>query len=119
MITKGTPVRSDISGNISTVDVSVEDDALSIIGVASENIANGSTGTITVGGLLTGISTTASVQDILYVSSSGVITNAKPDIGVSGFVEGDFVIVLGTVIENQSNPLQKDLIVNINVVGQL
>ena len=118
-IIKGTPVRVDVSGNIGSVDVSTESDAISVIGIAKANIANGADGTIVTNGLLENITISASVQDVVYVSKSGALTNAKPDIGVDGFVEGDFVVCVGVVSENQSNPLQKDLIVNISVVGQL
>lgn len=118
-IIKSTPVRLNSFGDIATIDVGVEDEALATIGLVSADIADGASGTIVTAGKVTDITTTATFDDIMFVSKSGSLTNVKPDIGVSGFVAGDFVIAVGVIAKNESNPSLKDLIVNIQTIGQL
>jgi hypothetical protein len=118
-IIKATPVCVDSLGDISTIDVSVENEATATIGVTSQDITDGNSGTIVTAGKVVDITTAASFDDTVYVSKSGTLTNVKPDIGVSGFAEGDFVISLGVISKNESNPALKDLIVNVQVIGQL
>lgn len=117
-IGKGTPVTIDTNGNIVEVDVSIED-CLSIIGIAKEDINDGAYGLVTTSGSLKGIITTAGMGSILYVAKDGLMTNTKPSTGVDGFISGDFVIRLGVLVKDSDNPSQKNLVVNIQVVGQL
>lgn len=118
-IVKATPIRIDSLGDIATIDLSVEDESLAIVGVTSESISDGASGTIVTSGKVTDITTTATFDDIMYVSKTGTLTNIKPDIGVSGFAAGDFVISVGVISKNETNPSLKDLTVNIQIVGQL
>lgn len=118
-IVKGVPVRLNSLGDMATIDPAVEAEALATIGVASETISDGASGTITTSGRVTDITTTATFDDYVYVSKFGLLTETKPDIGVSGFVAGDFVISVGVIAKNESNPSLKDLIVNVQIVGQL
>ncbi len=118
-ITKTTPVGIDGNGDIATVNVSIEASALSVVGVAAEDILDGEVGDIANSGRVEDISTTASNGDVLYVDKNGDLTTTKPTLGVGGFISGDFVIFIGTVTKNQDNALNQDLLVNISVLGQL
>lgn len=117
-ITKGTPVRASIS-SVDLIDVSSETQANAIAGIVKSDITNGNQGDIIVTGIIEDITTSASVGDIMYVSKTGDLTNIKPSIGVASFVSGDWVIRVGVIIKNNSNPLLKDLLINIQVVGAL
>jgi len=118
-IAKLTPVRSDASGDMDTIDVSIENEALAIMGITAEEIVNSESGRVITSGRIKDITTTASNGDIMYISKTGSLTNVKPSLGVGGFVSDDFVIFTGTVTKNQEDPLKKDLIVNITIIGQL
>ena len=118
-LNKLTPVRINSSGNMATIDISVEAEALAIAGILDENVLDSDSGSIVNSGRILDIATSAILGDILYVSKTGGITNVKPAIGIGGFVADDFVIRLGVVAKNQDNVLNKDLLVNISIVGQL
>lgn len=92
---------------------------MNVAGVASESIANGSSGAFITTGKVTNITTSASFGDVVYVSKTGILTNTKPSIGAGGFIAGDFVVSVGVIAKNADNPSSKDLVVIIDVVGQL
>jgi hypothetical protein len=118
-IPKGTPVRINTSGELDFVNVSIENEVVNIAGVASQSIPTASAGVFLSSGKIEDITTTADFGDFIYISKSGNFTNAKPTIGVGGFLASDFVISVGVVAKNESNPTLKDLIINIDVQGQL
>lgn len=118
-LTALTPVRGDTSGKANTVDVATEAQAFAIVGITKASISNGSDGTIVIGGRLKNITTSAVFGDKLFVSKTGGVTATKPDIGSGGFVAGDFVIEMGVIVRNNTVITNKDLDVNIRVVGQL
>jgi hypothetical protein len=118
-LNKADPVRLDALGKIKKVDPSIEAQALACIGVSKNYVPNGAVTPIVCQGRLEDITTSGNFGDPLYVSKTGGLTHIKPSIGVNGFLEGDFVILVGVVVNNQTNPLLKDLIINIRVVGQL
>jgi len=118
-INKLTPVRIDSNGDIATVDVAIEAQALAIAGITDSAIGNGAVGAIVNSGRILDITTTASLGEALYVSKVGTTTNLKPTIGIDGFMAEDFVIRLGIIAKNALNPVSKDLLVNISIVGQL
>ena len=119
VINKGVPVRINSSGELDFIDVSVESDALSIIAVANQAIPSGTAGAIISTGLIADIATSAGYGDTLWVSKTGGLTDVKPSEGVGGFVQGDLVIFVGVIAKNEINPLFKDLLLSIRVVGQL
>lgn len=119
MISKLTPVRIDTSGNIALVDVGIEAQALAIAGLTDADVLHSATGNIVNSGRVKDITTSALLGDVMYVSKTGGTTNVKPAIGTGGFVADDFVIRLGVVAKNPDNPSNKDLLVNISIVGQL
>lgn len=118
-IPKGTPVRINTSGELDFIDVTNENEILNIAGVATQTIPNGSNGFFSSSGKIEDITTTADFGDFVFVSKSGNITNTKPSIGIGGFVSGDFIVSVGVVAKNQSNPVLKDLLINIDIQGQL
>jgi len=118
-LTKLSPVRVNSSGNLALIDVSVESEALSIAGIVNDNITTGNSGNIVNSGRILDITTSAVFGEVLFVSKTGGVTATKPSIGVDGFAANDFVIKLGLVVKNADNPLNKDLLVSISIVGQL
>ena len=114
-----TPVKITLDGNLGTIDVSVESDVHALAGIVDENIPNGASGNIITSGRVLNISTSAAFGMPLYLSKSGGVTDTIPDIGVGGFVAGDFVVSLGIVAKNAVSPSNKDLIVRILILGQL
>ena len=118
-IVRLTPVRIDGSGDVDSIDVAIESQAMAFIGVTDGEISTGNDGVISTSGRLIDITTTANNGDVLYVSKTGSMTNIKPDVGVGGFLVGDFVLIIGTVLKNADNPILQDLMLNINIVGQL
>lgn len=118
-IAAGTPVRINATGGISPLDPSVEAEALAVVGITKASINNGEQGVVVAHGKIENITTTAALNDRLYVSATGGITESQPDIGIGGFLAGDFVISLGVVSKNLTNPANKDLIINIEIIGQL
>jgi hypothetical protein len=113
------PVAVTSSGGISSADVSSEVDSLAVVGVTTGIINHSTSGPVVMSGRLENITTSAALNSKLFISRVGDLTEVKPSIGVGSFVEGDFVVAVGTVVENASNPANKDLIVNIQVIGQL
>ena len=121
LLAKGTPVRINNLGYLDIIDPSQEDQALACIGLVVSGIANTASGPVITNGLLTDIGGIGSFSygDVLYLSKAGGVTNTKPSIGSGGFVSGDFVVRLGVVSRNITTPSNKDLIVNVQIVGQL
>jgi hypothetical protein len=113
-----TPVKTTSSG-LALVNPTLEADVFALAGITSASISNTATGSVVSAGLIQAITTSFSVGDVVYVSLSGSLTNVKPSIGVGGFVAGNWIIKIGVIALNQTNPLNKDLLVNISVVGQL
>jgi hypothetical protein len=113
------PVSVDASGDIKGTDVSIENDAIKFLGLASQNIPNGSSGNVVISGRIANISTTLSFGSYVYVSKSGGLTDILPTEGVNGFVAGDYVIRVGVIARNQDNPLNKDIIIYPALIGQL
>jgi hypothetical protein len=116
---KGTPARVNGAGELDFVDIAVEAEALATVGVIAQTIGSGSQGSFLTSGKVENISTSALFGDMVYINKTGAITNIKPSAGVNGFVSGDFVVQIGVIAKNESNPLLKDLIISVVVVGQL
>jgi hypothetical protein len=117
-IPKGTPVKITSSG-ISLVDVSSETDIDAFGGVLAQDAANSTAGQIVVSGTISTITTSFAVGSVVFISKTGILTNVKPSIGVNGFGEGDFIIKIGMIAVNPDNTSNKDLLVQIQNMGQL
>lgn len=115
---KGTPVRATATG-IDVVDVSVEAEVFLIIGIVRSDTADSLQGEVIGCGLLEDITTSIVVGSGVWLSKTGTLTDVKPSIGVGGFLVGDWVIRLGVIAKNTSNPVLKDLLINIQIIGQL
>jgi len=119
VLIKGSPVYVNASGQILLPDVSYESKSLTVIGLTKDNINVGSVGEIITNGLLKIVSISFNFGDVLYVAKDGSLTNIKPSIGIGGFNALDYVVKIGVVTKNQTNPLLKDIVVNIQIIGQL
>lgn len=117
-IPKGRPIRLTPTG-ITTIDVSNEIEANSIAGITRTIINGYGQGEIVTAGLLEDIGAIGIVGDVFYVDKSGGLTNIKPSIGINGFIAGDWVVRVGILASNNSNPVLFDLLVNISIVGAL
>jgi hypothetical protein len=118
-IPKSTPIRVNTSGEIDFVNVANESQILNVYGAAAQSIPNGDSGNIAGSGRIEDITTTFDFGDVVYISKTGGLTNQKPSDGVDGFVAGDFVILMGVIAKNESNPSLKDLILTVERIGQL
>lgn len=115
------PVRVDLNGDMNTIDVSTESNVKGVVGIATATVANGSSGGIVTSGRLLNIGGSFSFGDILYIDKNGNLSNIVPDIGVGSppFAGGDWVIKIGVVSKNQTVPTDKDLILQVQIMGQL
>ena len=118
-LNKATPVRIALDGTMNAVDVAIESDVLTLVGVLSNTTLHGYKGKVISSGKIEDITTSANIGETIYLSKTGTLTNQVPTIGVDGFVADDFVVRLGVLAANDTNPILKDLIVNISVVGTL
>lgn len=117
-IPKLSPVRASTNG-MDLVDVSIEAQANAVIGVLPADVLSAAVGEVVGSGTITNITTSAAVGDVMFIAKDGTLSNAKPSIGSNSFVAGDWVVRCGVIAKNATNPVQKDLIVNVQVVGQL
>lgn len=113
------PVTVDSSGLVKAIDVSVDSDAIKALGLAVDIIPNGSSGSVITHGRLLNVSTSYSQGDYLYVGKDGLLTNLLPEEGLYGFVGGDYVIRIGMVVKNNATPANKDVIINLQIIGKL
>lgn len=114
-----TPVTIGSDGKLKLIDVSVENDAVKTCGVTEENIFNTNSGDVAINGKISNITTAFAFGDYVYVSKLGALTNILPTEGSGGFVAGDYIIKIGVIARNPDNPANKDLLININLVGQI
>jgi len=114
-----TPIGLDSVGKLDTLDVSSEDSSFSVVGIIKEAVDHTNDATVVTKGRIENTGLGFAFREPLFVSKTGVITDTKPSIGVDGFAVGDWVISIGKLIENSITSGQKDLEINIRVVGQL
>jgi hypothetical protein len=114
-----TLVSQSSMGGLIPVDPSVEAQVQNIIGVTNASMANTATGTVTLSGLITNVSLSFPVETVVYLNTNGSLTSSAPDIGVGSFVSGDFIVKVGKITLNALSPSEKDLLVELEVVGQL
>lgn len=119
LIAKATPV-SATGGTIQPTDVASEASFLAFLGLMFQDTANATSGPILSTGRLLNVSLSGfTYGDPVYVGPGGTLTNLKPDIGVDGFTAGDWVIFVGVVVENEANPANLDIQLNVNKIGRL
>lgn len=115
---KGTIVQIN-SSDLAIVDPSIEIDVDATVGVLKDDILDGNAGEVVAMGTIENIPGGFDFGKTIYLSASGTLTDTKPSVGVGGFLAGDYVIRIGVIVKNAYNPAQKDLLVNLQVVGQL
>lgn len=104
------PVAVNSLGQLIKIDVSNQTHIEKFAGVTGSIIPNAATGIVFDGGRVEDVSLPAfAVGDPIWVAKDGFLTNVRPEVGVGGFVAGDFVIFIGVVVKNEFNPLLKDL----------
>ena len=118
-IVGSTPVRLNSSGQIATINPSIESNALAVVGVVETDILASTYGNVVTQGRISNITTGFAFGDYVYVSKIGDFTNILPSEGVNGFIAGDFIIRVGVIAKNDINPAYKDLFVSMQVVGQI
>lgn len=118
-LSKLTPIRIDSSGDMAIINVSIEADIEAMAGITASDTLNGEIGDIANSGRMVDITTSFALGSPIYLSKAGGLTDIKPSIGVSGFISSDFVVRVGIIAKNNLDPLKKDLLININLVGQL
>lgn len=114
-----TPVKQLVDGSIDLIDPSVEADIKNLLGVVEDPITDGNKGLVIFSGLIKSITTSFTIGDVIYLSKTGTLTNVVPDIGSEGFQAGDFVVKIGQIVKNKDNPAHKDLLVLMELRGQL
>ncbi len=114
-----TPVTTNAVGGIKPVNVSSETDALNVVGVTKESILNNTEGSVVAVGRILNVSLPFPLNSTIWIAKDGSLTNQTPEEGLNGFVALDFVIRVGKIVKNQTNPLNKDFIVNMELIGQL
>ena len=110
---------SSSDGSIHVTNPSLLQDAETFQGITPEAILNGQSGAVVVSGRIANVTTAIAVGSPLWVSLAGSIQSTAPDYGVTGFAIGDFIIKVGALAQNPTNPSQIDLIVNSSLRGQL
>jgi len=117
-ILKAVLVKMNASG-ISKVNPSIESDVDSIAGVTLDLTLDGNTTDIAASGGVENISTSFDFGSPVYLGKDGALTNQKPSLGIGTWVAGDFVVRIGVIAQNADISGQKDLIINIQILGAL
>lgn len=118
-LAKGTPACVNASSQLIAVNVSLEASVMAIVGLTNVAIPNAATGGVQDSGRLEDVAVAFALGDPLWISKTGGLTNMKPEIGVGGFTDGDFVVFVGVVVRNEFNASLKDIKMMLSIVGQL
>lgn len=114
-----TAIAVDTSGSATRVDVGDEASAMGTLGIAMDAVLPGSNARIVTAGKIENVDIDGNLGDVVYVDKNGSLTTIKPSIGVNDFDVGDFIVRAGVVIANINQPSNKDISVNVQIVGQL
>lgn len=117
-----TPVSQGLGANFVLTDVTNESTVEAFLGLAGASIPNSASGLVNSDGRLENIPIGLgfAVGDPIWIGlTPGSLTNVKPDLSVSGWVVGMFVIFIGVVVQNQFNPSNQDIQIFKQIVGQL
>ena len=117
---KGTPAAINTNSQLVTVDVSNEANVLAFVGLTNVIIPASATGGVQDTGRLEDVTFPSfNLGDPLWIGKDGNLTNAKPEIGVGGFVDGDFVVFVGVFVRNEFTSTLRDIKLAIELVGRL
>jgi hypothetical protein len=119
MIAQGTPVSTNTFGLVAPTDVTSQTSVQALVGYAQVRMPASSSGPVISNGRLENIMTSFAVGDAIYIGLGGTLINQKPDVGVAGFVEGDFVVFVGVLVQNQTNPSLTDIQLFTQTIGEL
>lgn len=114
-----TAVAINPSGFGAIVNVGTSGNAESAVGILMANISGGGAATVVLGGKIINCGLSHAAGSVLYVAKDGSLTASKPTSGVGGFVTGDYIVRVGVISVDPANLVTKDLIVDVQVVGQL
>ncbi len=121
-IALGTAVSTNTSGQLVLTDVSNEALSEGWLGLAAFRIPSAAIGQVATDGRIQNIPTSLgfSVGDPIWVGNTpGTLTNVRPDLTISGWVSGDYVLFVGVVVQNQYNPSAQDIQISRQIIGQL
>lgn len=112
-------MRINNLGDPDFVDPSIEDQILAIAGIAQDSIPNGEQGIFVTSGRIKNLTTSLDFGDPVFLSKTGGLTNIRPSEGVGGFVAGDWILMIGVIARSEENPTFKDMIIHLDIQGQL
>jgi hypothetical protein len=120
-ISKYSPVAINGSGDIQKSDATNEALSFSSIGILKADCSASAVGDIVTSGRIIDVDMpTFSFGDAIYIGSTpGTLTNIKPTDGIDGFIAGNYVVRIGMILKNETDPLKKDLFVSLMMCGQL
>lgn len=124
-IAQGTPLSATGTLNyVAPTDVSSQTSVQSFVGYAQARIPNASLGAVISGGRLENLTGYSfSLGDAIYINTTGSLQNTKPTDSsgnpVSPFVEGDYAIFCGVIVQNETNPSNQDLQILTQVIGAI
>jgi hypothetical protein len=119
-ITALSPVIINGSGGISLCNPTDEAGSDSIIGILTSTVANGQSGSVVMLGKIESVTSLGFANGtIVYVSTSGHLTDIVPEVNSNGFTVGDFCIRVGVIVKSQTSPFNSDMLVSIVNEGQL
>lgn len=119
-IAAGAPVAVDTSSNLVLVDVSDETTVKAMVGYAPLAILNLASGSVVSNGRLENIVTGFAVGTPVWVGATpGTFTDVEPDVSAFGWSAGMFVIFVGVVVKNETNPSNQDIQLFTQIIGQL
>lgn len=115
------PVSINSSGNLSLTDVSSEISVLSWVGITAENVSPSTSGQIASDGRIKKIpgSLNFGLGNPIWIGLNGILTNIKPDLTVSGWHHGYWVVFVGVVVINRDDNTAQDIQILKQIVGQL
>ena len=118
-LTQSTPVCVNTSGQMISVDVTSDAAIAGLIGLVQQDTPSTALGLVTDNGRLENITTSFSIGDPVYINFDGTLTNVRPDLTVSGWAVGMYMVFIGVIVMNQFNPALKDIKIYLDVLGQL
>lgn len=112
-------VSQNSSGTLIPVTPNSNSIVNGLVGLLTAPTIQGATGTVVFAGLVTNVTTSFVLGDVIYLNSDGTLTTSVPDYGVNAFVAGYFVVKVGKITKNSSNPANKDFLVKVEILGRL
>jgi hypothetical protein len=118
-LARGTPVGTMTSGLVTIIDVSSQTSVNGFVGLFNIDAPSAASVEVLDSGLLENFTTSFAINDPVYVSKAGGLTNIIPIRGSNGFVAGDYVLFLGTIVQNEFDNTKKDIKILIQKPGRL